>query len=316
MKSHIVRSGVCLCAMVCALSMGGCSLLTPTISDAQSKTHATVSDMMLVRSGTLTVGLNTSDAPQAMMDSRGELNGYTVDVARSIAERLGLKVSFVNASSPGSALSEKKIDIYLGTQPDARSDALKVSASYLTSAVSLFGHDAQEARSLSAADLSGVSVGVQDASASQRVLTHTGITSKITTFKNVNECFEALAAGKVDYVACEATAGAYLARQYSGLGFVAAIASPKEYDILLRSTSIDLSERVTKVVDSISEDGVLEAIHTAWYGELPMALSDRLVSGIKPEAASADQDSVLDELGGGTGQTGSAGSDKSASSGA
>ena len=39
-----------------------------------------VSDNALVTPGTLTVALDTSDAPQAMQDADGNLTGYAVDV--------------------------------------------------------------------------------------------------------------------------------------------------------------------------------------------------------------------------------------------
>ena len=45
--------------------------------------HPTVSDDALVTPGTLTVALDTSDAPQAMQDADGNLTGYAVDAARA-----------------------------------------------------------------------------------------------------------------------------------------------------------------------------------------------------------------------------------------
>lgn len=67
-----------------------------------------MSDDALVTPGTLTVALDTSDAPQAMQGADGNLTGYAVDAARALASRMGLKVAFVDASSADSALGDKR----------------------------------------------------------------------------------------------------------------------------------------------------------------------------------------------------------------
>ena len=96
---------------------------TPTIDQIERETVTpTVSDDALVTPGTLTVALDTSDAPQAMQDADGNLTGYAVDAARALACRMGLKVAFVDASSADSALSDKKADIFIGDIKSAGGD--------------------------------------------------------------------------------------------------------------------------------------------------------------------------------------------------
>ena len=50
-----------------------------------------MSDDALVTPGTLTVALDTSDAPQAMQDADGNLTGYAVDAARALACRYTIR---------------------------------------------------------------------------------------------------------------------------------------------------------------------------------------------------------------------------------
>ncbi|MES0884536.1 transporter substrate-binding domain-containing protein [Roseibium sp. SCP14] len=45
--------------------------------------------------GVLTVGTNSDWAPQAFLNSENEMDGFDVDVARAIAKRLGVDVTFV-----------------------------------------------------------------------------------------------------------------------------------------------------------------------------------------------------------------------------
>ena len=46
------------------------------------------------------------------------------------------------------------------------------------------------------------------------------------TYSNINECFEALESGEVDYVICDSTAGGYLARLMSEVSYVGALEAP------------------------------------------------------------------------------------------
>ena len=130
----------------------------------------TVSDDALVTPGTLTVALETSDAPQAMQDADGNLTGYAVDAARALACRMGLKVAFVDASSADSALSDKKADIFIG---DARSTDGDISSlgTCLYDAPAVFGKSSDgESLSVSTETLNTATLGVQTSSASQEAL--------------------------------------------------------------------------------------------------------------------------------------------------
>ncbi len=115
---HAARLSAGTAAVIAVLGLSGCAFnplstfTTPTIDQIERETVTpTVPDDALVTPGTLTVALDTSDAPQAMQGADGELTGYAVDAARALASRMGLKVSFVDASSAGSALGDKKADI-------------------------------------------------------------------------------------------------------------------------------------------------------------------------------------------------------------
>ena len=57
-------------------------------------------------------------------------------------------------------------------------------------------------------------------SASQEALAKQSITANQKTYLNINERFEALESGEVDYVICDSTAGGYLARLMSEVSYV------------------------------------------------------------------------------------------------
>ena len=148
----------------------------------------TVSDDALFTPGTLTVALDTSDAPQAMQGTDGELTGYAVDAARALASRMGLKVAFVDASSADSVLGDKKADIFIG-DINSTDDDISTLGTCLYDAAAVFGKTSDgESLSVSTETLNTATLGVQTSSASQEALAKQSITANQKTFSNINEC--------------------------------------------------------------------------------------------------------------------------------
>ena len=276
-------------AVVCALGLGACSFTTPGLDEAEdTAVEQVVDDGMLVQAGTLTVALDTVDAPQAMTISDGTLDGYAIDVARALADRLGLDVAFVGSTSAEEALSSSSADIYLGATTDDESGAVVVHGEYLQNATALFAHGDADT-TITADDLAAGTVGAQDGSSSQEALAQVGIVAS-NTYLNVNECFEALAAGEVDYVVCDVTAGAYLSRSYDDVFFAGILSTPVSYGIGYAADATDLADEVATAFDEMSTDGTLDAIHALWYGTVPLSVSDSLVSGVTAAEAPAEGD--------------------------
>lgn len=276
-----LHTAVGMFTLMLAVCLSGCALTTPSRSEVQRESvEPAVSDSSLLTAGTLTVALDMTDAPQAMSGTDGTPTGYYVDVARALAQRMGLKVALVSSSGPSKALGDKQADIFIGgTTRDADAD-IAITGSLLEDASAVFARteDGQEPNA-SADQLNGATVAVQDASASQDALARAGITGAQKTFSNVNECFDALAKGEVQYVTCDATAGAYLARAYSDVSFAGIIGAASATGIA-GPASGELADAIQTAYDAMNQDGTLDALHTAWYGGLPISLSDSVLSGV------------------------------------
>lgn len=279
-KNNLSRIAALAIALITAVGLSGCSLFTPTRDEVPPKTVRTkVTTPVIANKGVLTVALDDSDAPQAMEDGEGGLTGYAVDVSYAIAERLGLKVEFVTDEGPD-AVGSDAADIYIGATDDDEMDDVAVTGVYLEDAPALFSREQGDGSVLSADDLAGLTVGVQTSSRAQDVLTATGVDVQQKTYGNVNECLSALSSGEVDLVACDATAGAYLSRAFSGVHFAGVLDAPESYGIALRARNTDLAAAIEGALDDLAADGTLEAIHIAWYGGMPVTISNSMVSGI------------------------------------
>ena len=289
---HAARLGAGTAAVIAVLGLSGCAFnplstfTTPTIDQIEYETVTpAVSDDALVTPGTLTVALDTSDAPQAMQGTDGELTGYAVDAARALASRMGLKVAFVDASSAGSALGDKKADIFIGEISSTDGDVSSLGTC-LYDAASVFGKTGDGGSlSVSTDTLNTSTLGVQMSSASQEALAKQSITANQKTYPNINECFEALESGEVDYVICDSTAGGYLARLMSEISYVGALEAPSTLGVAGLSSNDELCRAVSDALDDITVDGTLEAVHCVWYGTMPYDLTAKTVSGVNLQSS-------------------------------
>lgn len=289
MATRVARTAVAALTALAVCGVTGCSFNTPSLSEAeQEDVTQTIDDAALVQAGTLTVALDTTDAPQVISTSDGAFEGYDVDVATMIAQEMGLDVAFVDASSPDDALTLGEADIYLGATTVDESDEIVVDGEILQDATGVFAYSST-ASSVSATTLESATIGVQESSSSQDALAGIGVVAS-NTYSNVNECFEALAAGEVDYVVCDVTAGGYLARSYEGMSFLGILSEPTSYGVAFLSSSSDVIEEVGAALDDISADGTLSAIHASWYGTTPLSLTSEVVSGVSLSSTSDEGD--------------------------
>lgn len=286
----IKRMVAAACALALALGLAGCTLTTPTRDEVEEEAvEAALESPSIVEDGVLTVALDTSDAPQSLTTSDGSLTGYAIDVALALGERLGLDVKVVDAVS-ASGLADLEADIFIGTSSDDVPDGCESTDVYLEDATAIFTNTSSIAvSSVSVSAMETAVVGVQDASASQDALTDAGILATQQTYENVNECFEALEAGEVDYVACEATSGAYLARMYDDISFVGSISATSSYTIVMSAENEELVSAVVDALEDIEADGTLLALHTAWYGDLPSDLVGQQITGVTVEGEEAEE---------------------------
>ena len=292
-------------ALLAVSGLSGCALTTPAISEVEEQTVSpTVSDDHLVSAGTLTVALDTNNAPQAM-ENNGKMTGYAVDVARALARKMGLKVTFVNGTPAGS-LSEKKADIYIGADDTSQSQALTLVGSYLDDATAIYAPKSDASAKPTAESLSSKTVAVQGSSASQDALSRSGISAGQKTYSSINDCFEALDSGEVDYVACDANAGSYIARAYSGISFAGTLTEASSRYVACLSSATELTKAVGNALDGITADGTLDAIHTLWFGNTPVDLSKSELSGISDSSTSSETDATADDASDGSSETDSA----------
>ena len=176
----------------------------------------TVRDRGLFRVG---VGLFE---PWVMCGKNGTLVGYEIDVARKMAEDMGVRVQFVR---PGwdyiiPALTDKKIDAVIsgmGVTP-ARSLLVNFSVPYAEFGVSVISNDTQDLSTPADLDSPDIAFGARAGTVSQQAVQDHFPNSVPRFFDTDTELLEALVGGSIDAAITEqVTATRWLERHPSSL---------------------------------------------------------------------------------------------------
>ncbi len=114
MKQMMKRNKIIVSVMIAAIMLLG--FVYPATSGELQQQLAKESTLeQIIKRGTIRVGMDVF-VPWAMKDKRGELIGFEIDVARQLADDMGVKIEFVPTKWSGiiPALLAGKFDIIIG----------------------------------------------------------------------------------------------------------------------------------------------------------------------------------------------------------
>lgn len=173
----------------------------------------------IMRRGVLRVGMDTF-LPWAMKDKNGELVGFEIDVARRLAEDMGVKVEFVPTKWAGiiPALLTGKFDVIIGGMGIQTKRALKVNFSipYDYSGMDIVAHKEKAAGLHSLADFNKPEVeiacklGTTAVTAAKKYMPN----AKLRLFDDEAQAYQELRNGNVMAVVANAPRPAYEAIKY------------------------------------------------------------------------------------------------------
>ncbi len=241
---------------------------------AAERTSA-VADTELVESGVLTVGIKSSEtAPLSIASSDGSKSGVDIEVAYAMAEQMGLTVKFTDVS--GTSAIGSTCDIVMGVTANEAGTSV-VLGDYAEDCVAVFTKGGQTVKSVS--DLSGKTIGVQVASASQKAISAAAGDANYTTYTNLNEAFAALDAGTVQYVCCGSYSGAYLSGSYDQVSVAGIIDTPTAIGVAVDASKATLTKAVSGAIDSVQTNGQLEVIKSRWMGGIGTLTTAQQIQG-------------------------------------
>lgn len=222
------------------------------------------------KSGVLRIGLEGTYPPFGYQDEEGHLVGFDVDIARAVAEKMGLKPEFVPSKWEGilAALESERFDIVANqvTLSDARRQVYDFSQPYTFSGLQLIVRKDRAAEISGPSDLAGKRVGVLLGTNHEQWLRDHAPKADIRTYEDDATRNQELLVGRIDAVLNDRLIVGSVVKLYGGrLVPVGAALSRTEQAIAVKKGSPALVTALDQAIDALRQDGTLARISEKWF---------------------------------------------------
>jgi cystine transport system substrate-binding protein len=248
---------------------------TPTVTQEATDNTDTEKEKDLLTQiqerGTLLIGTEGTYAPYTYHDETGELVGYDVEVAKAIAEKLGVKAEFVesNWDSLIAGLDAERYDVVFNqvTITDERLEKYDFSIPYTISrAALLVGIDNNDIKTFE--DLKGKK-SAQGLSSNYATLAEQYGAELISADGSFSKAVELVLTGRADATINDQVSFYDFLKQQpdAAVKLVATLDDASKNAALIRKGNDTLVEAINKAFEELSQDGTLAQISEKYFGE-------------------------------------------------
>ena len=222
---------------------------------------------------TLVVGAYPSNPPWEFINEQNEYHGFEIDVAREVAERLGMDVEFENLGFQAlfAATASGRIDAAVSSisvTPE-RLENQSFTQPYYDSDGAIVGREGQGIDSLE--DLEGKTIGVVAATTgaawAEENAERLGI-AEVVSYRAQQDLLLDAANGRIAGGAGEVAGFQYAIRQMPGLEILLRIPTGERFAMMMRKNHPLLPE-INQALSEMKRDGTMAAIHEKWFGVPP-----------------------------------------------
>lgn len=227
------------------------------------------------RKETLKVGIENNFRPFTYTEN-GENKGFEVELWDAVAKKAGIKYELVpmDQGELTKALKSGKVDLVVAgmTVNKARKDNLAFSDPYFqTGLVLLTKQDNTDIRGKE--DLKGKTVATEIGSTAYTYVGGLGTPKEIKGYPNIDQAYEALAAGQVDCVIFdERNAQDYVQKRGKGkIKIVGETLNKESYAFAASKKSKHLGA-INSAIEQVVKNGTYESLYAKWFGGKPQKL--------------------------------------------
>ncbi len=289
MKKQVIGFGMAACMAAglmsgCGSSAASSTAAATTAAEAETtaaaeaeeaKETAAAGEAVQTPTGKFTVGFDQEFPPMGFVGDDGEYTGYDLDLAKAVAEKLGLEfvAQPINWDSKDMELESGNIDcIWNGFTMQGREDSYTWVGPYMANE-QVFVVNADAGIS-GTADLAGKAVEVQKDSSGLAALNEeenaalTQSFGSVTEVADYNTALMDLESGACDAVCMDSIVAGYQITS-SGKNFVILedVLSKEEYGIGFKKGETELAAAVESVLKELAEDGTVAEISENWFGD-------------------------------------------------
>jgi len=239
----------------------------------------------IMKAGEITVATDANWAPQSFINDKNELDGFDVDVAKGIAERMGVKIKFVTPSwdiiTAGNWVGRWDMHVGSMTPTKKRGEIFTFPGVYYYTPAAVAVHN--DSKAMSMKDLDGKVVAATTTSTYELYLKKDltidaeGVPAfeyqinpgTLRSLDNVNTALDDLRLG--DGVRLDAVVGSlpsFVEAKKNGYP-IKILGDPVFYEplsVAIENGDDELAEKISMAVDAMKADGTLSKLSVKWYG--------------------------------------------------
>ncbi len=217
--------------------------------------------------GKLVIGMSADYKPFEYHDEQDNIVGFDVDVAKAMAEKLGVKLELKDTAFDGiiPGLKSKKYDVIMSamTITEERKKAVNFSDAYFNAGQVIAVLDGNNTIK-SVEDLKGKKVSVQLGTTGDLEVSKID-EIEVKRFEKIPQAFIELHNNRVAAVVTDLPVIAAYTMDHPTVKIAGKPFTTEEYGIAFRKDDTQLLEKVNNALKEIKEDGTYDEIYAKWF---------------------------------------------------
>jgi len=277
----VILAGLML--STCAFGFAGCAKNGNDGQDGKDGKETTslsstidIASLGLMAENTLTIGMEIGYPPYEYYAEDGTTPiGFDVDMAKAIADKLGLEVNYINTAwdviFAGIGTNYDVVISGVTIKPD-REEEMAFSTPYINNFQCIVVPTGSDLEIVDFTSLNGLSISVMKETASDEMISGLIDTGSITATVKRNEqiptCFTELSNGEVDAIVCDSTvADSYVAKNPEKYTIIYRDENaPEKFGIAMSKDNKALQDAINKAIAELEQEGFFKANTTKWFG--------------------------------------------------
>lgn len=244
------------------------------VSKSDLATTVDMSNVKLIKDGTLSVGMEIGYPPFEDKAEDGSPVGYDVDMIYAIGDKLGVEVNLINtAFDVIFAGIDTNYDCVVSavTITDKRKENCIFSEPYIENYQAVAVKKGSNIKVESLKDLSGHSVILQKGTTSEELLDDLIATKTVDCTKSATEqiltCFTALDNGEYEIVLCDSTVAEDYVTKYPDKYETIYVDNeyPEQFGIAMGKENTALQKAINEAMAQLKEEGFFEENGEKWF---------------------------------------------------
>jgi len=242
------------------------------------KTSNQQSGELTLKPGVLMIGMNLGYPPMEYVGPDGTTpTGFSIEMGKVIAERLGLQPEFINTAWDGifAGLDARRWDVIISsaTVTPERQEAHNFSKPYIANTLAMVVRRGSNVPAKSPSEVAGLNVGFQGATTAdffmEGLARDQGFRYNVSRYPNMSTAFIELELGRVDIIVTDLVVALGAAAESNvpfDIVWVSEDADPEVFAVVLRKGADTLTQAIDTTLEGMFDDGTMLRISNEIFG--------------------------------------------------